>query len=70
MRVNIVIDDQLLEQARKASGLANTNEVMELALKTLIRIKDQEEILRYRGKLRWGWDENDTVYRAERPERL
>lgn len=56
MRTNIVIDDALMEQALKATGIKTKREVVELGLKTLIRLKQQSEIREYRGKLTWSGD--------------
>jgi len=53
MRTNIVIDDSLMDDALKLTGLKTKREAVELGLKTLIRLKKQEEIRRFRGKLRW-----------------
>ncbi len=59
MRTNIEIDDQLMEAALKATGLKTKKEVVEQGLNTLIRLKKQEEIKRYRGKLEWSGDLDD-----------
>jgi Arc/MetJ family transcription regulator len=56
MRTNIVIDDQLMSEALKLTGLKTKKEAVELGLKTLIRLKKQEEIRQYRGKLKWEGD--------------
>lgn len=56
MRTNIVIDEKLMAEAIKASGARTKREAVELGLKTLIRLKQQERIRGYRGKLRWGGD--------------
>jgi Arc/MetJ family transcription regulator len=56
MRTNIVIDDQLMSEALKLTGLKTKKEAVELGLKTLIRLKIQEEIRQYRGKLKWEGD--------------
>jgi len=53
MRTNIVIDDALMNDALKLTGLKTKREAVELGLKTLIRLKKQEEIRRFRGKLHW-----------------
>ncbi|HLP87477.1 MAG TPA: type II toxin-antitoxin system VapB family antitoxin [Nostocaceae cyanobacterium] len=50
---NISIDENLIENAIKATGLKTKQEVIELALKTLIKLKQQEKIKAYRGKLKW-----------------
>ena len=56
MRTSIVIDDTLMDDALKLTGLKTKREAVELGLKTLIRLKKQEEIRRFRGKLRWEGD--------------
>ncbi len=56
MRTNIVIDDQLMEQAMQSTGLKTKKAVVELALQTLIRLKSQERVRELRGKLRWEGD--------------
>lgn len=56
MRTNIVIDDKLMNDALKLTGLRTKKEVVEFGLQTLIRLKKQESIRRYRGKLPWEGD--------------
>ncbi|MFM6788539.1 MAG: type II toxin-antitoxin system VapB family antitoxin, partial [Microcystis panniformis] len=53
MTTNIIIDDQLMADALKATGLKTKQEVVELGLKTLIRLKQQEKIKAFKGKLKW-----------------
>ncbi len=53
MRTNIVIDDQLMAEALLATGLKTKREAVELGLKTLIKIKQQEKIKAFKGKLKW-----------------
>lgn len=54
MRTNIEIDDKLMTDALKATGLRTKKEAVELGLKTLIKLKKQEGIKRFRGKLEWS----------------
>ena len=56
MRTTIVIDDDLLEGAKRATGAKTMREAVELGLAALIRLKEQEEIRGLRGKLRWTGD--------------
>jgi Arc/MetJ family transcription regulator len=56
MRTNIVIDDVLMEEALKATGLNTKKEAVELGLKTLVRLKKQERIRKFKGKLSWEGD--------------
>jgi len=59
MRTNIEIDEKLMNDALEASGLKTKKAVVEQALKTLIKLKKQEEIKRFRGKLEWSGDLDD-----------
>jgi Arc/MetJ family transcription regulator len=56
MRTNIVIDDKLMSDALKATGLKTKREAVELALKTLLQQRRELEIRKYRGKLKWEGD--------------
>jgi Arc/MetJ family transcription regulator len=56
MRTNIVIDDKLMKSSLQATGLKTKREVVELGLRTLLRLRQQEEIKRFRGKLNWQGD--------------
>jgi len=56
MRTNIVIDDALMADALKATGLKTKREAVELGLRTLLRLRRQGEIRRFRGKLAWEGD--------------
>ena len=56
MRVNIVIDDDPLERARRATGAKSKREAVELGLAALVRLKEQEELRGLRGKPRWTGD--------------
>jgi Arc/MetJ family transcription regulator len=56
MRTNIVIDDALMREAIRLSGARTKKEAVELGLRTLVRLKRQEGIRRYRGKLQWDGD--------------
>jgi len=53
MRTNIEIDDQLLEQALRLTGLKTKRAVVEAGLRMLLRLKGQEDILRLVGKVHW-----------------
>ena len=56
MRTNIVIDDQLMKNALRVTGLKTKREAVELGLRTLLMLRQQEEIKRFRGKLDWQGD--------------
>lgn len=56
MRTNIVIDDQLMSDALKATGLSTKKEAVELGLKLLVKRDKQQAIRKLRGKLKWEGD--------------
>ncbi len=56
MRTNIVIDDKLMSEALRASGLRTKKEAVEAGLKALIRLQKQADIRSLRGKLEWTGD--------------
>ena len=56
MRTNIVIDDKLMSDTLRATGLRTKREVVELGLKTLLRLRRQVEIKKLRGKIPWEGD--------------
>jgi Arc/MetJ family transcription regulator len=56
MRTNIVIDDTLLSEALSCTGLSTKKAVIEEALRTLVRLKSQEQVRSLRGHLRWEGD--------------
>jgi Arc/MetJ family transcription regulator len=56
VRTNIVIDDRLMRDTLRATGLKTKREAVELGLQTLLRLRRQAEIRRLRGKLHWQGD--------------
>ncbi len=59
MRTNIEIDNKLMNDALKATGLKTKKDAVELGLKTLVRLKKQEGIKLFRGQLKWTGDLDD-----------
>jgi Arc/MetJ family transcription regulator len=58
MRTNIVIDDKLMRDTLRATGLKTKRKAVEEALRTLLRLTRQAGIRRLRGKLDWQGDLN------------
>ncbi|VAW85926.1 hypothetical protein MNBD_GAMMA18-1191 [hydrothermal vent metagenome] len=56
MRTNIVIDDDLMSNALKATGFKTKKEAVEEGLKLLIKKSKQSSIRKLRGKLKWEGD--------------
>ncbi len=59
MRTNIVIDDKLMADALKVTGLQTKKEAVEEGLKTLIRLNKQAGLRTLKGKLKWEGDLED-----------
>ena len=56
MRTNVVIDDQLMEEALLLSGFRTKKAAIEAGLKILIKFSRQEQVRNFRGKLKWIGD--------------
>lgn len=56
MRTNIVIDDKLMAEALRLTGIKTKREAVELGLRTLLRLRRQAQIKDLRGKLDWQGD--------------
>lgn len=56
MRTNIVIDDKLMAEALRLTGIKTKREAVELGLRTLLRLRRQAQIKGLRGKLDWQGD--------------
>lgn len=56
MRTNIVIDDKLMMDALKASGLSTKKEAVEQGLRLLVRRSQQQKIRKLRGRIKWEGD--------------
>lgn len=56
MRTNIVIDDKLMRDTLRATGLKTKRAAVEEGLRSLLRLKRQAEIRKLRGKLHWQGD--------------
>ena len=59
MRTNIEIDDQLMKDTLRATGLKTKREAVELGLRTLLQLRRQAEVRKYRGRLRWEGNLDD-----------
>jgi Arc/MetJ family transcription regulator len=56
MRTNIIIDDTLMADVLKATGAKSKREAVELGLKALLMLKQQEGIKAFKGQLKWEGD--------------
>jgi Arc/MetJ family transcription regulator len=53
MRTNIEIDDNLMKDALRATGVKTKREAVEMGLKTLVQLQAQEKARDLRGKITW-----------------
>jgi len=56
MRTNVEIDNDLINEAQRLTGLKTKRAVVEEGLKTLVRVKRQMKILELAGKVEF-WDD-------------
>jgi len=65
MRTNIEIDDELIRNALRVSGLKTKRAAVEEGLRLLIRLKGQAEVRSLFGQVCWEGDLDDS--RLSRP---
>lgn len=56
MRTNVVIDDQLMAKALKASGFRTKKSAIEAGLRLLTQRSSQDQLLQLKGRIRWDGD--------------
>jgi len=56
VRTNIEIDDKLMAEAQKVSGLATKRQTVEQALRLMVRLRRQQEVNAVFGRYRWRGD--------------
>jgi Arc/MetJ family transcription regulator len=56
VRTNIVINNRLVEAGLKATGLKTRRELVDFALRELLRHKQQQKLLELKGKVQWEGD--------------
>jgi Arc/MetJ family transcription regulator len=56
MRTNIVLDEELVKQARQLTGIKTKKELIHEALRVMIRLRQQSQVRSLRGKLHWEGD--------------
>jgi Arc/MetJ family transcription regulator len=56
VRTSIVIDDKLMRDTLRATGLKTKRDVVELGLRTLLQLSKQAEFRQFRVKVEWHGD--------------
>ncbi len=64
MRTTIEIDNHLMELARQATGLATTRAIVHEALRLLVTMEAQRDLLGMAGDIA-TWDASDSDHMAE-----
>jgi Arc/MetJ family transcription regulator len=60
MRTTIILDDDLLKRAQQLSGIRTKRELIDYALRTLVRLHEQPSARDLRGKLHWEGDLDES----------
>ncbi|OVE78939.1 DUF2191 domain-containing protein [bacterium I07] len=55
-RTNIVLDDKLVTECKKATGIKTSRRLVDHALRELLRHKNQKKILELKGTVDWEGD--------------
>ena len=53
MRIKVVIDEDLMDEALKVTGLKTKRQAIEEGLRLLVRTRRKARVRRLRGALRW-----------------
>ncbi len=56
VRTNIVLDSKLVQAGLKATGIKTRRELVDFALRELLRHKQQKKLLALKGKVTWEGD--------------
>jgi Arc/MetJ family transcription regulator len=66
MRTNIVIDDELMDEAINLTGIHTKRELVNLALKELVQNRKRKDLFKLAGKLEFRDDFDHKVARSLR----
>ena len=58
-RTNIVLDETLIQKGMRLTGLKTQRELVDYALRELVRRKEQKSLLKLRGQFKWDGDLDD-----------
>lgn len=65
MRTNIVIDNDLMTEAQRLTGIKTKKDTVDEALKLLVRMQKQRALRKFRGKLQWDGDLDEMRMNVE-----
>lgn len=55
-RTNVVLDDKLISECQKVTGIKTRRALIDLALRELLRRERQKKLLELKGKVTWEGD--------------
>jgi Arc/MetJ family transcription regulator len=55
-RTNVVLDDELVDQCLKITGIKTRRGLIDYALQELLRRKNQKKLLELKGRVDWQGD--------------
>lgn len=58
-RTNVVLDETLIDKGMKLTGIETQRELIDYALRELVRRKEQKSLLKLKGKFHWEGDLNE-----------
>ncbi|MBS3776379.1 MAG: type II toxin-antitoxin system VapB family antitoxin [Bacteroidales bacterium] len=53
-RTNIILDEELVESCRKATGIKTQKALIDYALRELLRHEKQTKLLELKGRINWS----------------
>ena len=59
-RTNVVLDQELVAEAKALTGIKTTRGVIQEALQTLVALRRQQQVRKLRGMLHWESDLDAT----------
>lgn len=65
-RTNIVMDDELIAECQRISGIATKREMVHRALLEYLRLQRQKGVAKLKGRIHWEGDLDE--WRRKRPE--
>ena len=68
MRTNIVIDDDLMDEATRLTGIRTKKELVDLALKELVKNRKKKDLFQLTGQLEFNEDFDYKAVRAMRDD--
>lgn len=66
MRTNIVLDDELVQEATRLTGIRTKRALVQEALRTLIEVKKRRKLSELRGRIQFAPGYNNKAHRTKR----